>query len=82
MSSTTVVRKKGQVTLPVKLRRDVGIEDNDLITMIPWKKKAIIVIPKKLKVFDLLAKTSLLAKKKGVTLEEMLLDLEEIRHNS
>lgn len=46
------------------------------------RKKGQLVIPRKLKTMELLEESSALAKAKGVTLEEMLADLDEIRHNA
>ncbi len=80
--STTIIRKKGQFTLPSIIRTEMGIEENDVLTVIPWDKKAIIVIPHKLKTEALLKQTAVLARKKGLTLEEMMAELEEIRHKA
>lgn len=82
MNATTILRKKGQFTIPVEVREELGIDENDVLTILSWGKKGFIVIPRRLKTLELLEKSSALLKEKGVTLEEMLADLDEIRHNA
>ncbi len=82
MNATTILRKKGQFTIPVGIREDLYMEENDVLTILSWSKKGFLVIPKKLKTATLFKETELLAKKKGITLEELLADLEEIRHKA
>lgn len=83
MKPTTVqIRKKGQFTIPVGIREALDIDDNEVVTVTLLGKEAMLVIPQKLKTQELLEKTSALAKKRGVTLEEMLAELDEIRHHS
>lgn len=82
MNTTTILRKKGQFTIPVGVREELGIEENDVLTILSWGKKGFYVIPKKLKTIELLKETERVAKEKGITLEEMLADLDEIRHKA
>lgn len=82
MKTTTQVRKKGQITIPSAIREKLNIEENDILSISVLNDDAIVIVPKKLKVLDLLDKTSDLAKKRGVSLEEMLVELDEIRHNA
>lgn len=82
MNTTTILRKKGQFTIPVGVREELGIEENDVLTVLSWGKKGFLVIPKRLKTLELLEQTSKALKEKGITLEEMLADLDEIRHNA
>lgn len=82
MKTTTQVRKKGQITIPSAIREKLNIEENDILSISVLNNDAIVIVPKKLKVLDLLDKTSDLAKKRGVPLEEMLVELDEIRHNA
>lgn len=82
MNTTTILRKKGQFTIPIELREDLDIEENDVLTILPCGKKGFFILPQKLKTLEVLKETEALAKKKGITLEEMLADLEEIRHKA
>ena len=82
MNTTTVLRKKGQFTIPSQVREELNIDENDVLTILSWGKKGFLVIPRRLKTLELLEKSSALLKEKGVTLEEMLADLDEIRHNA
>lgn len=82
MTTAVQVRKKGQFTIPAAMREKLGIEDDTILSVSLLDSGAIIIIPRKLKLPEILDKTADLAKKKGITLEEMLADLDEIRHNS
>lgn len=83
MKSTTVqVRTKGQFTIPVEIREALDIDDNEVMTVTLLGKEAMLVIPQKLKTRELLDKTAEMAKRRGLTLEEMLAELDEIRHHS
>lgn len=83
MKSTTVqVRTKGQFTIPVEIREALDIDDNEVMTVTLLGKEAMLVIPQKLKTQELLEKTAAMAKRRGLTLEEMLAELDEIRHHS
>jgi bifunctional DNA-binding transcriptional regulator/antitoxin component of YhaV-PrlF toxin-antitoxin module len=82
MSTSTILRKKGQFTIPVDIREALDIDENDTLTILTWGKKGFLVIPKKLKTLELLQETEKIAKEKGITLEEILADLEEIRHKA
>lgn len=82
MTTTVQVRKKGQVTIPAGMREKLQIEDNEVVTITMYADKAIVIIPQKLKTTEILQEASELARKRGITLEEMLADLDEIRHQS
>ncbi len=50
-SNEVVVTRKGQITIPVKLRRKFGIEESSKVEVIEEMGK--IVIKKRLSIFDL-----------------------------
>ncbi len=79
MNTTSILRSKGQLTIPAGLREELGINENDVLTILPLNKHGFLVIPKNLETVNLFKETEAIAKSKGITLEEMLLDLEEIR---
>lgn len=80
--TTVQVRKKGQFTIPANMREALGIEENEVLTVTLLENRGILIVPQKLKTNELLKKTAEMAKKRGITLEEMLTDLDEIRHQS
>ncbi|MEK7085778.1 MAG: AbrB/MazE/SpoVT family DNA-binding domain-containing protein [Patescibacteria group bacterium] len=82
MNTIVQVRNKGQFTIPAAMREKLGIEEDSILSVSLLDSGAIIIIPKKLETPSILKETATLAKKHGVTLEEMLADLDEIRHNS
>lgn len=82
MTTTVQVRKKGQFTIPASMREELGIEENEILTVTLLDNRGILIIPQKLKTSEILKKTAEMAKKRGITLEEMLMDLDEIRRKN
>lgn len=82
MNTVVQIRKKGQVTIPSVMREKIGMEENDVVNVSLLENGAILIIPQKLKLPDVLKAASDVAKKRGISLEEMLTELDEIRHNS
>lgn len=82
MSTTVQMRQKGQFTIPADMRDVLGIKENEAISVSLIGKEAILLIPQKLKTAELLKATSEAAAKRGITLEEMLAELDEIRHQA
>lgn len=80
--NTVTVRNKGQITLPVAIRDEMGIGEDEVLTVASWNGKAILLIPQKLKSAELLEQTSKMLQKRGITLEELLAEWDEVRHNS
>lgn len=80
--NTVTVRNKGQITLPVDIREEMGIGEDEILTVTAWKGKAVLLIPQKLQSVELLEKTSKMLQKRGITLEELLAEWSEVRHNS
>lgn len=76
------VRQRGQMTLPAELRREMGIEEGDLFTVVPMGD-SLIITRKRLVVPELIDKIVEIMKKEGVTLEDLLAGLEEqrVRYN-
>lgn len=80
MTTTVLVRKKGQLTIPVEMREKLGIEENEPVTVSLLGEKAVLIFPKKLKTDELLKESAEIAKKKGITMEEMIIEWDKIRH--
>ncbi len=82
MTTTVQVRSKGQFTIPSAMREKLGIGENEVVTVSMIGDGAIVIIPRKLELPRILDKTAEMAKKRGISLEEVLAELDEIRHNS
>ena len=82
MNTTVQIRNKGQITIPAAMRNELGIEENEIMTVSLIGDDAILIIPRKLKINSLLQDAAKMAKTRGITLEEVLAELEQIRHNS
>ena len=79
---TAIVRKKGQITLPVKMREALGLKENDVVTISQWGSNAIIIKPGKTRLDELLDESAKEFEEAGITLEEMLLELDRVRHEA
>ena len=82
MSTTVQIRQKGQFTIPAGMREALGIKENEAISVSLIGKEAILLVPQKLKTTELLKATSKAAAERGITMEEMLAELDEIRHQA
>ena len=82
MGTTAHIRKKGQFTIPVEIREKLAIQEDDIVSINLIGTEGFIVVPKKTQTEALLKETATLAKKRGVTIEELLAELDEIRHHS
>lgn len=70
--------KRGQMTLPAKLRRKLGMEDGAILTVYEMGR-GIFIVPEELIVDRLARQVEELADREGVTLEDMLAALAEER---
>lgn len=82
MNTIVQMRNKGQITIPASMRDKLGIGEDAILSISLLDSGAIIIVPRKLEVPGILEEATTMAKKHGVTLEEMLAELDEIRHNS
>ena len=72
------LREKGQFTVPAKIRKSMGIQEDDLLTVFQWGN-SFIAIPGELVVQEEARAIVRLMKEKGITLEDLLVGLEEER---
>ncbi|MBN1285878.1 MAG: AbrB/MazE/SpoVT family DNA-binding domain-containing protein [Anaerolineae bacterium] len=79
MNTTVVMRKRGVVVLPVKLREKYDLEEGTPFTLIDLGDGTIILSPKVSRVPELVAEFGRLTDEAGVTLEELLEGLQEER---
>lgn len=80
--NNAILRNKGQFTIPATVREELELEENDTLTVVPLTKKTFLVTSKKLKTLEFFEKTAAYAKKTGITLEDALAELDEIRHGA
>ena len=82
MSTIVQMRNKGQVTIPAAMREKLGIDEDSILSISLLENGALLIVPKKLEMPEALKETAAMAKRRGITLEKMLAELDEIRHNS
>lgn len=76
---TARLRGKGQITIPVSVRAALKLSENDALS-IARVGNAILLTPQP-SVFEAAArKFSAQAKKEGISLEDLLKDLRQVRH--
>ena len=80
MSSTTIqVRGKGNLTLPVELRRKYGVNDGDVFTLIDVGEGAFMLVPQVTTVDRLGNRVADMLAEQDTSLEELLDTLDEER---
>lgn len=80
MSSTTIqVRGKGNLTLPVELRRKYGVNDGDVFTLIDVGEGSFMLVPQVTTVDRLGNRVADMLAEQDTSLEELLDTLDEER---
>jgi len=72
------VQKRGQVTIPIELRRKFGIEEGGVVAFIETGE-GILISPRDVLAMDALDRIGEALKKQGITLEELIESGREIR---
>ena len=72
------VQKKGQVTIPIELRRKLGIEEGGIVAFIETKD-GILISPRQVLTMEALNRIGEALKKQGISLEELIESGREIR---
>ena len=72
------LREKGQFTVPAKIRKSMGIQEDDLLTVFQWGN-SFIAVPGELVVQKEARAIVKFMKERGITLEDLLVGLEEER---
>jgi len=75
----TRMREKGQITIPVNIRESLHLS-RDSVLSVARVGDGILLTPRPSVFESVSAKFSKSAKTKGITLENLLKDLKEIRH--
>ena len=75
---TAEIKSRGQLTIPKKLREAGGLEEGQVVSIIPLGD-AIIVIPKRLELDEERREIKKIIKRSGVSPEELLKGIDEER---
>jgi len=75
------MRSRGQMTLPQKIRDDLEIDEGDTLSLVRIEDM-LFLTTKRLRVTELAEKIAASMEEQGVTLADMLQDLEEIREEN
>jgi len=76
----TKMREKGQITIPANIRESLHLS-RDSVLSVSRVGDGILLTPKPSVFESVSEKFSKAAKTKGITLEDLLKDLKDIRHN-
>ncbi|MFQ6015049.1 MAG: AbrB/MazE/SpoVT family DNA-binding domain-containing protein [Anaerolineae bacterium] len=80
MTTMTVqIRRKGIITLPVELRRQYGLEEGDVFTLVDLGDGSFLLTPRLSQVARLGDQVARLMAEEGVDLEEVLETLDQER---
>lgn len=77
--TTLQIRRKGTITLPAKLRKEYKFEEGQILTIIDLGEGAILLTPKVSQVDKLANQIAEKFKDEGITLEDLLQALNELR---
>ena len=66
-----IVQKRGQVTIPVDLRRKLGVEEGDVVAFVETED-GILISPREVLAMDALDRIGKALQKQGITLEELI----------
>ena len=77
--TTVKIRRKGTITIPAKLRKEYKLEEGQTLTVIDLGEGAILLTSKVSKVDKLANQIAEKFKDEGITLEDLLQALNELR---
>ena len=77
-SKLSVVQEKGQVTIPVEIRRKLGLKKGDLVAFVETEQ-GVLISPQEIIAMDALDRIGEALKEKGLTLEELMESGREVR---
>ena len=73
-----VVQKRGQVTIPIELRRKLGIEEGGVVAFIETED-GVLISPREVLTMDALDRIGEVLREQGLSLEELVKSGREIR---
>jgi AbrB family looped-hinge helix DNA binding protein len=77
-SKLSMVQEKGQVTIPVEIRRKLGLKKGDRVAFIETED-GVLISPREVVVMHALDQIGAMLREKGITLEELMESGREIR---
>lgn len=78
ISKLSVVQEKGQVTIPVEIRRKLGLKKGDLVAFVETEQ-GVLISPQEVVAMEALDKLGEMLKEKGIALEDLIESGREIR---
>jgi AbrB family looped-hinge helix DNA binding protein len=66
-----IVQKRGQVTIPIDLRRKLGVEEGDVVAFVETEE-GILISPREVLAMDALDRIGKALQKQGITLEDLI----------
>ena len=78
VTKLSMVQEKGQVTIPVEIRRKLGLKKGDRVAFIETEE-GVLISPREVVVMHALDQIGAMLREKGITLEEMMESGREIR---
>ena len=72
------VQQRGQVTIPIELRRKLGIEEGGVVAFIETDN-GVLISPQEVLAMDALDRVGKVLKERGISLEELIESGREIR---
>jgi antitoxin PrlF len=73
-----VVQKRGQVTIPIELRRKMGIEEGGVVAFIETED-GVLISPREVLAMEALDRIGEVLREQGISLEELIESGREIR---
>ena len=67
----SIVQKKGQITIPIEIRKKMGLKEGDLVAFVETEQ-GIMISPQETIAMDTLDKLGEALKARGMTLEELM----------
>lgn len=78
ITERALIQKKGQLTIPVALRRKYGLEEGGVVEIVE-EKNGFRVIPRIVLAEDALDRVGKILKKKGITLNQLISSGQKVR---
>jgi AbrB family looped-hinge helix DNA binding protein len=72
------VQQRGQVTIPIEMRRKLGIEEGGVVAFIEMED-GVLISPREVLAMDALDRVGKVLKQRGISLEELIASGREIR---
>jgi antitoxin PrlF len=66
-----IVQKRGQVTIPIDLRRKLGVEEGDVVAFVETEE-GILISPREVLAMDALDRIGKALQKQGIALEDLI----------